>query len=113
MDYMTVEIGGTAYRLAYTTNALCQMEDRADGVSLAVMAQRKSNQFRRLMLWAALVTDQPETTLEVAGGLLDAYRKEQGRDAIVGLIADLQRHAGLIDEIQETDEKNVNPPQGD
>lgn len=108
MEYKTVEAGGKSYRLCYTTNALCQLEDKADGMALANMAARRINGFIRYMFWAALIAYQPETTLEEAGDVATEYiQKNGGREAAFKLIKELQVLAGIVGD----DEKNGEKPQ--
>lgn len=110
MEYKTIEAGGKSYRLAYTTNALCQLEDKADGVALANMAVRKVNSFIRYMFWAALIQHRPKTTVEEAGSIADVYMQESGgREGAFKLIQELQVMAGLIK--PEEEGKNAETPQ--
>ena len=109
MDYKTIEAGGKSYRLSFTTNALCQLEDKVDGVSLASMAVRRVNSFLRYMFWAALITHRPKTTLEEAGCIADEYIKEQGgRKAALQLFKELQEQAGIASE--DDDSKKAETP---
>lgn len=109
MQAKAVEIGGKSYRMEFTVNALCDLEDQANGVTLATLAVHKSNQFLRLMVWAALIGHQPKTTIKQAGELAGAYIKENGRSALETLLNDLMHAAGLGPE--EATEKNGETPQ--
>lgn len=113
MEYKTIEAGGKSYRLAFTTNALCQLEDKVDGVTLANMAVQKVNNFLRYMFWAALISYRPKTTLADAGNIADAYMREHGgRDAALLLIREVQVLSGVIGEEDSDDEgKNGDAPQ--
>ncbi len=115
MEFKMIEAAGKSYRLSYTTNALCQLEDKVDGVVLSGLAVRKVNTFIRYMLWAALICHHPKTTIEQAGCIADAYVIENGgRDAAFKLIQELQVMAGLIkpEEVtSEETEKNGEAPQ--
>ena len=109
MQAQTVKIGGKNYRMEYTINALCQLEDQAGGVALATLAVHKSNQFLRLMVWAALITHHPGLTLEEAGDLAAAYIQQAGRrGALEDLLNGLMQAAGLG---PEDEEKNGETPQ--
>lgn len=112
MEHKLIEAAGKSYRLSYTTNALCQLEDKVDGVALANMAVRKVNTFIRYMFWAALIQYQPETTIGDAGAIADAYMIENGsREGAFKLIHDLQVMAGIASPEPEESEKNGETPQ--
>jgi hypothetical protein len=112
MEFKTIEAGGKNYRLAYTTNALCQLEDKVDGTALAGMAVKKVNSFLRYMFWAALLQHQPETTLETAGDIADAFILENGgREAAFHLINEVQVLSGIAAKKEES-EKNAKTPRG-
>jgi hypothetical protein len=69
-----IEAGGKAYRLAYTTNAICALEEKSGlGISelTAGMGDGKLTRVR-LLFWGALVEHHPETTLQDAGRIIDA-----------------------------------------
>jgi hypothetical protein len=112
MECKMIEAGGKSYRLCYTTNALCQLEDKVDGVALSGMAMKKVNSFIRYMFWAALIQQQPEITVEEAGNVADAFIRENGgREPAFKLIAELQEMAGIAPKKKEDAEKNAQAPQ--
>jgi hypothetical protein len=74
---VTMEAGGETYRLAYTTNAMCELED-ATGESLGKIVDRLNDPANppgvktlRLLLWAALIEHQEDMTVKGAGGICD------------------------------------------
>ena len=90
-----VEIAGKAYRLCYCMNALCRLEEKAGGT----LEQMMSRQFSavRLLLWAALLRYQPETTIEGAGEIIDAHLARGGHlEEIVEMCAEALEEAGFF-----------------
>ncbi|WP_439150831.1 GTA-gp10 family protein [Sulfitobacter sp.] len=74
---ITLEAGGETYRLAYTTNAMCELED-ATGEALGKIVDKLNDPSNppgvktlRLLLWAALIEHQEEMTVKQAGGICD------------------------------------------
>jgi len=75
---VTLEAGGETYRLSYTTNAMCELED-ATGEPLGKIVERLSDDANppgiktlRLLLWGALIEHQEDITVKQAGGICDA-----------------------------------------
>ena len=104
---LVVMIDKKQYKLAYTNEALCALEDLAPGDALNTMQQQRPAAFIRHMLWAALIANHPDTTLEQAGRLSDLYAQQNqgkiingqavsGRDALLFLIRDVQIASGLV-----------------
>lgn len=77
-----VEIGGRVWRIVYTVNSMCQMEEIAGGPIAAAL----TGEYRaaRLLFWGAVTELQPETTLKQAGQAVDEYIK--GGGSLAGLI---------------------------
>ena len=71
-----IEAGGRRYRLKYTVNAMCAVEERSGGA----LDQLMDRQFSacRLLLWGALIAHQPETTLDQAGEIIGSCLMEGG-----------------------------------
>lgn len=85
---VTLEAGGATYRLAYTTNAMCELED-ATGEPLARIVDRLNDPANppgvktlRLLLWAALIEHQDGMTVKDAGGICDAIGMTEVGDVI-------------------------------
>lgn len=89
------DIGGRAVRLRYTVSALCAMEDRAGG-SLEWVMERQFTA-ARLLLWGGMLDCQPETTLQMAGEMIDAHIAQGGTlDEIVEMCAEALESAGFF-----------------
>ncbi len=75
-----VQAGGKTVRLHYTTNAICEFEDREKtGFSEFLVAFSgsaagggQSITGLRKLIWAGMIEHQPESTLRDAGALIDA-----------------------------------------
>ena len=91
----TVEIAGRPYRLRYTVNSLCGLEDRA-GMPIDRLMDRQFSA-TRLLLWAGLTEDQPELTVRDAGALIGACVAGGGSlEDIVDMCAEGLRAAGFF-----------------
>lgn len=90
-----VEIAGKAYRMCYSVNALCAVEDRAGG-SLDSLMERQFSA-TRLLLWGALVQLQPEITLQAAGEIIGEHIRRGGTlEDIVNLCSEALAEAGFF-----------------
>ena len=90
-----VEIAGKAYRLRYSVNALCAMEERAGG-SLDGLMERQFSA-TRLLLWGGLMEAQPEITLGDAGEIIGCHMQNGGRlEEIVEICAEGLEEAGFF-----------------
>ena len=90
-----IEIAGRSYRLRYTVNSLCAVEDRA-GCPLDELIDRQFSA-ARLLLWGGLIECQPEITPDTVGDLIDASLASGRRlEDIVDLCAEGLRDAGFI-----------------
>jgi len=90
-----VELGGQGYRLRYTVNAMCEIEEKA-GVPLDALLK---NQFSaaRLLLWGGLIELQPGVTRAEAGRILDRELAAGGTlDGVIAACADAMRDAGFF-----------------
>jgi hypothetical protein len=76
MNGQQIEANGKAYRLIYTTNALCQLEQHL-GVDVAEALSGLANRGSislikaRALFWAALIEHHPSTTIDDAGKIMD------------------------------------------
>lgn len=90
-----VRIAGREYRLRYTVNSLCALEDRA-GMSIDRLMDRQFSA-TRLLLWAGLAEEQPELTVRDAGILIGNHILCGGcLEDIVELCAEGLRAAGFF-----------------
>ena len=91
----TISIAGRSYRMRYTVNSLCALEDRA-GMSIDRLMDRQFSA-TRLLLWAALTEEQPQLTVRDAGALIGNHIFSGGSlEDIVELCADGLRAAGFF-----------------
>lgn len=85
---VTLQAGGETYRLRFTTNAMCELED-ATGKTISEIVADLSDEktppglrTMRVLLWAALIEHQEGTTVKDAGKICD----EVGMASIGALI---------------------------
>ena len=94
-----IEAGGRRYRLKYTVNAMCAVEERSGGA----LDQLMDRQFSacRLLLWGALIAYQPEITLTMAGELIGKYLQEGGTlEDIVNICSEALAEAGFFSQAE-------------
>lgn len=94
-----IEIGGRRYRLKYTVNAMCAVEELSGGSLDRLMEM----QFCacRLLLWGAMIAYQPELTISAVGELIGKYLQEGGTlEKIVDICADALSQAGFFDQAE-------------
>lgn len=72
----TIELGGKTRRLAYDLNALCALEDHG-GID-----QTGSPKGLRAMLWAGLLHEEPDLSLDDVGRLVTLDRIEEIATAV-------------------------------
>ncbi len=90
-----VELAGRPFKLRYTVNSLCALEDRA-GMPLDRLMDRQFSA-TRLLLWAALTEEQPELTVRDVGALIGECVAGGGcLEDIVDLCAAGLRAAGFF-----------------
>ena len=91
----TVRVAGREYRLRYTVNSLCALEDRA-GMSIDRLMDRQFSA-TRLLLWAGLAEEQPELTVRDVGALIGSHILSGGSlEDIVEVCAAGLREAGFF-----------------
>ena len=75
-----VTVAGVDYLLRYTTNAICTLEERTEERAVPLLkrfaAMDTGMADLRVIVWAGLLDHQPPTTLEDAGAVIDAARRE-------------------------------------
>ena len=102
----TVRVAGREYRLRYTVNSLCALEDRA-GMSIDRLMNRQFSA-TRLLLWAGLTQCQPELSVRDAGDLITAaMRRGDSLERIVELRSGAERFRGEDAPLQERIEDGV------
>jgi hypothetical protein len=86
--HVTLEADGETYRLAFTTNAMCELEDAA-GQPLGRIVESLNDpdnppgmKTLRLLLWAALIEHHDGLTVKDAGGICDAIGMAKVGDVI-------------------------------
>ena len=90
-----IEIGGRRYRMKYSVNAMCAVEEISGGSLDKLMDMQFSA--CRLLLWGALIAYQPEITLTMAGELIGKYLQEGGTlEDIVNICAEALSQAGFF-----------------
>lgn len=103
---VSVEIDGKAYKLVYSTNALCELEDvlnrNVNSITAEVQDQSKVRlKTLRAMFWAGLTEHHPEVDIKTAGDLMTVG----GASAIMTKVGEAFRLA-----FPEADEVNGRPP---
>lgn len=94
-DGERVELAGREYRLRYSVNSLCELEDRA-GMPIDRLMNRQFSA-TRLLLWAGLSECQPELTVRDVGAIIgECVLQGNCLEDIVDLCAEGLRRAGLI-----------------
>lgn len=84
---VTIAAGGETYRLAFTTNAMCEVEG-ATGKSINTTLAEMSNPEKvgirdlRLLLWASLIEHHPDITIRDAGRICDELGAQAVGDVI-------------------------------
>ena len=75
-----VTVDGTDYLLKFSTNAICTLEASTHERAIPFMKRFADQDVGmadvRVIVWAGLLDQQPATTLEVAGAVIDAARRE-------------------------------------
>lgn len=72
---VAADIGGKSYKLAFSSNALCELEDALDrNVNVIAQSMQDPQKIRmrdlRVIFWAALLDHQPDTTIDDAKVLM-------------------------------------------
>ena len=91
---VAVTIGGAEYTLRFSTNAIVALEASTHERAIPFMKRFADQDVGmadvRVIVWAGLLDHQPETTLEGAGAVIDAARREG-----VSLVAPVMEAFGL------------------
>jgi len=94
-----IEIGGKRYRLKYSVNAMCAVEEISGGSLDKLMDMQFSA--CRLLLWGALIAHQPETTLDQAGEIIGSCLMEGGTlEDIVNICSEALAEAGFFSQAE-------------
>ena len=95
IEARTVTVAGREFKLRFTVNSLCALEDRA-GMSIDRLMDRQFSA-TRLLLWAGLAEEQPELTVRYVGALIGSHVAGGGSlEDLVELCADGLREAGFF-----------------
>lgn len=82
-----VELGGKVRNLRYTMNALAEIEDKL-GVAMADMKDIKMTiKNVRVILWAGLIHEDKELTIEEVGDMVDMSNFEEVQEKVAEAFA--------------------------
>lgn len=103
---VSIDIDGKAYKLVYSTNALCELEDalnrNVNSITTEVQDPSKVRlKTLRAMFWAGLTEHHPDIDLKAAGNLMTIG----GASAVMTKVGEAFRLA-----FPEADEVNGRPP---
>ena len=88
----TVEIDGAEFRLRFSINAICELEDQSDQTIEEIGSRLSSGRAGvrdiRLLWWAALRDDHESVDLKGAGELVDRLGLESAITTIGEVLAD-------------------------
>lgn len=103
---VSIDIDGKAYKLVYSTNALCELEDALNRNVNSITAEVQDPSKVRLktlraMFWAGLTEHHPDIDLKAAGNLMTIG----GASAVMTKVGEAFRLA-----FPEADEVNGRPP---
>lgn len=65
------KVGETEYTLKFSTNAICELEDRLDKGLNTIVANMERLTTVRALLWAGLRAKHPEVNIAQAGEMID------------------------------------------
>lgn len=68
---ITFKVADTEYTLKFSTNAICELEDRLDKGLNTIVANMERLSTVRALLWAGLRAKHPEVTIQQAGEIID------------------------------------------
>ena len=68
---VTFKVADAEYTLVFSTNAICELEERLDKGLNAIVANMERLTTVRAMLWAGLRAKHPDITIAKAGELID------------------------------------------
>lgn len=89
---IAAEFNGAPIKLALTTNAICELEDRADRSINDVLAEigdpkRARMKTIRLLFWALMLEAKPDATERDAGALIDGMAGDHDRIMTAAIVA--------------------------
>lgn len=70
------------YTLVYSTNAICELEERLDKGLNVIVANMERLTTVRALLWAGLRAKHPDVTIEKAGEMIDRCGMASATEAI-------------------------------
>ena len=68
---VALKAGGLEYTLKFSTNAICELEDRLDKGLNTIVANMERVSTVRALLWAGLRAHHPEVTIAGVGEIID------------------------------------------
>jgi hypothetical protein len=107
-----IEANGNSVTLKYTTNALCELENKM-GLSIPEIGQKilggENISFAaiRTLFWAGLIATGPEVTEAEAGELIDAIGFQEATNGISHAFALAFPEAGPQESNEEANEKKM------
>lgn len=75
-------VADTEYTLKYSTNAICELEERLDKGLNVIVANMERLTTVRALLWAGLRAKHPDVTIQQAGELIDKVGMAQATEVI-------------------------------
>lgn len=79
------EVDGKSYKLVYTANSLCDLEDQLN-ISVVDIGSLLGSGIRmktiRAFMWAGLLEHHPETTIKQAGNIVQALTVAKAIDLV-------------------------------
>lgn len=79
---VTFKVADAEYVLKFSTNAICELEDRLDKSLNVIVANMERLATVRALLWAGLRAHHPDVTLPQAGEIIDRSGMAAATEAI-------------------------------
>lgn len=79
---VALAVADTEYTLKFSTNAICELEDRLDKGLNVIVANMERLTTVRALLWAGLRAKHPEVTITQAGEMIDRIGMAQATEVI-------------------------------
>lgn len=75
-------VADTEYTLKYSTNAICELEERLDKGLNTIVANMERLTTVRALMWAGLRAKHPDVSIQQAGELIDKMGMAQATEII-------------------------------
>lgn len=79
---VALAVADTEYTLKFSTNAICELEDRLDKGLNVIVANMERLTTVRALLWAGLRAKHPDVTITQAGEMIDRIGMAQATEVI-------------------------------